>query len=442
MKKKVLALLLAASMVIGLTACTSSGSKADSSRATGEGTAAGSKGGADSLTIWAWDESFNIAAANEAKAIYQAENPDVEINVVTMAQNDIVAKLNMSLSSGAYDGLPDIVLVEDYKIQGYLTSYEEEFADLSDLVKEEDFAAFKSEICQFNGKMYGVPFDSGVAATFYRTDYIEQAGYTKEDMDNLTWDKYIEIGKAVKERCGVDMCTLDPSEISQIRMMMQSAGVWYTDADGKVTFDGNQGLIDAINTYKKLTDAGITKQIAGWDPFVGAFNKGEVASVVTGCWIAPSIQNAVEQSGNWAVAPFPKMAENSASINASSLGGSGWYVLKNAGHEETAKDFLSKTFAYNLDLVDILAEKITLVSTSKTAKDAPNYSKANDFFGGQELFKDFAAWSQEVPYVNYGLHSYALESLMTEVVQAVMSGKDINTTLADFQKQAEAAVAQ
>lgn len=436
MKKRVIVSLAAAVMGIGLLSCT--GTKAGSSGTDVEG----STGDAGRLTIWAWDESFNIAAANEAKVIYQAENPDVEINVVTMAQNDIVAKLNMSLSSGAYDSLPDIVLIEDYKIQGYLASYEDEFADLSDIVSGDEFAPFKSEISQFNGKMYGIPFDSGVAATFYRTDYIEAAGYSKGDMEDLTWDKYIEIGKAVKEKCGVDMCTLDPSEISQIRMMMQSAGVWYTDAEGRVTFENNQGLTDAVHTYKRLVDAGITRQIAGWDPFVGAFNKGEVASVVTGCWIAPSIQNALEQSGKWAVAPFPRMEENSDSINASSLGGSGWYVLKNTGHEELAKDFLSKTFASNLDLFNTLAEKITLVSTAKAAKDVPNYSKGNEFFGGQELFQDFAAWSQEVPYVNYGLHSYALESLMAEAVQLVIAGKDVDTVLSEYQKQAEAAVAQ
>ena len=38
-----------------------------------------------------------------------------------------------------------------------------------------------------------------------------------------------EIGKAVKEKTGKAMLTLDPSDIGQIRMMMQSAGTWYTD---------------------------------------------------------------------------------------------------------------------------------------------------------------------------------------------------------------------
>ena len=132
-------------------------------------------GGDDKLTIWAWDEAFNIKAAEVAKEMYAEKNPDVEIDIVTMAQDDIVTKLNTSLSSASYDGLPDIVLIEDYKAQGYLTSYQDEFADLSDIVKDGAFAEYKMAANQVDGKTYGVPFDSGVAATFYRKDLVEQA---------------------------------------------------------------------------------------------------------------------------------------------------------------------------------------------------------------------------------------------------------------------------
>ncbi|MDU5106648.1 extracellular solute-binding protein [Clostridium sp.] len=432
--KKLTSIIMAAVLSFGLISCSEKPS---------EGTN-GNKGNETSkkITIWAWDEAFNIVAANKAKDIYLKDNPDAEIEVVTMAQDDIVAKLNTSLSSGSYEGLPNIVLIEDYKIQGYLTAYQDEFADLSSVAKKEDFAEYKTGVNYVDGKLYGIPFDSGVAATFYRTDLIEQAGYTKKDMENLTWEKYIEIGKAVKEKTGVDMCTLDPSDLGQIRMMLQSAGSWYTDADGKVTIQNNQSLKDAIKIYKDLTEAGITKQVADWDQFVGAFNKGEVASVVTGCWIGPSIKKAEDQSGKWAVAAFPKMASNSNSVNASSIGGAGWYALKNVGNTEISVDFLGKTFGSNVDLMNDLADSITLVSTLNKAAEAPNYKKANDFFGGQEIFADLAKWTGEVPSVNYGLHTYAIEDIMTEAVQAILGGSDVDETLEAYQTQIESAVAQ
>ena len=429
--KRIAAMALAGMMTLSLAACGSSG---DGEKA--------KKKDDNKLTIWAWDESFNIKAANEAKDIYAKENPDAEVEVVTMAQDDIVAKLNTSLSSGSYDGLPDIVLIEDYRIQGYLTAYQDEFADLSDIASADDFASYKTGVNQVDGKMYGIPFDSGVAAVFYRTDLIEQAGYTSEDMQNLTWDKYIEIGKAVKEKTGKHMLTLDPSDLGQIRMMLQSAGTWYTDEEGKVNIKDNKALKQAFSTYQKIVDSGISKQVSDWDQFVGAFNNGDVASVPIGCWISPSILNAEDQSGKWAVAAFPKMAENADSVNASSIGGAGWYVLKNVGHEELAKDFLSKTFASNAELMNQLAVDINLVSTLKAAESAENYTKGIEYYGGQEVFADFAEWQNAVPTVNYGQDTYAIEDMMTEALQQILSGTDMDKVLSDYQGQVEAAVAK
>lgn len=437
--KKITALLMASAMVFSLAACGKGDSETTAPTPSGESTQA--PAGGETITIWAWDEAFNIKAANVAKEMYASVNPDVNVEVVTMAQDDIVAKLNTSLSSGSYDGLPDIVLIEDYRIQGYLNAYLNEFADLSDVANPTDFAEYKTGVNTIDGKMYGIPFDSGVAAVFYRTDYIEAAGYTQDDMKDLTWEKYIEIGKAVKEATGNYMLTLDPSDIGQIRMMLQSAGSWYTDADGNVDIADNQALKDAITVYKEILDAGISKQISGWDPFVGAFNNGEVATVPTGCWISPSVLNAADQSGKWAVAAFPRMEDNSDSINASSIGGAGWYVLKNVGHEAAAKDFLKNTFASSVDLMNQLAVDINLVSTLNAASEAENYSKPVEFYGGQELFSDLAAWTEQVPSVNYGENTYAIEDLMTEAVQAITGGGDMDEVLSTYQTQIEAAVA-
>lgn len=429
--KKIIACLLASSMMLGLTAC--GGSKENNKEAAKED---------NKLTIWAWDESFNIKAANEAKEIFKEKNPDTEVEVVTMAQDDIVAKLNTSLSSGSYDGLPDIVLIEDYRIQGYLNAYESEFAELSDVAKPEDFAEYKTGVNQIDGKMYGIPFDSGVAATFYRADLIEEAGYSKSDMENLTWDKFIEIGKAVKEKTGIAMMSVSSNDIGILRAMLQSAGSWYTDEDGKVNIADNQALKDSISTYKRLVDEGIVKTISSdWDQYVGAFNSGEVATVPNGCWISPSIVNAEEQSGKWAVAAIPRLSENPDSVNASSVGGAGWYVLKNVGHEETAKKFLKETFASNVDLMDQLAKDINLVSTLKAAFGAENYLQGVEFYGGQPIFQDFMKWTDQVPSVNYGENTYAIENLMTEALQAILAGADMDSTLQEYQVQAEAAVA-
>lgn len=127
------------------------------------------------MTVWCWDETYNTPAVKDAIKQYKKENGKQKVKVVTMAQDDIVQKLNTVLSSGGSKGLPNIVLIEDYRIQSYLKAYPDAFADLSSISKKGNFSSYKSAVNTVDGKTYGVPFDSGVAGLFYRTDLIKQA---------------------------------------------------------------------------------------------------------------------------------------------------------------------------------------------------------------------------------------------------------------------------
>ncbi len=393
------------------------------------------------LTIWAWDDNFNVKAAKIAKAHYEKDHPEVTVNVVSMAQSDIVQSLNTSLSSGVYKGLPDIVLIEDYRIQYYLQSYPGELRDLSASVDPENFADYKLDVMTVDGKLYGVPFDSGVAALFYRTDYLSQAGYSAEDLQDLTWDEYVEIGKDVKQKTGKNMLTLDPSDLGLLRVMLQSAGKWYVQPDGKtVDIANNDALKQAMRTYKKLMEADIITTISGWDNYVSAFQKGDVATVPTGCWIASSITAAEDQSGKWAVAPLPRLSDVENAKNASNIGGSGWYVLQNAQNPQLAEDFLAATFAGNTQLINELVQEIGLVSTLKSANNTENYKKPHPFFGGQSIFLDFAEWTEEIPTVNYGLYTYNIEDILTETVQSVLQGTNIDDALKSAQTRGESII--
>ena len=423
-------LVLLLSVALVATAC---GNQADSSKE-------GNKD--DKLTIWAWDESFNIKAANEAiKAYKEKENAkDAEFEVVTMAQEDIVQKLNTSLASGNTEGLPEIVLIEDYRIQGYLTSFPDAFEPLTDIVNEKDFSSYKFGINKVGKEIYGVPFDSGVAGLFYRTDYLEEAGYQAKDLQNITWETYINIAKDVKVKTGKNMIGLNPSDLGTLRIMMQSAGGWYLE-DGKTVNIANTNILkEALKVYVELMNSGTVTLTPDWNAGVSAINNGEVASSPTGAWYAGTIMGSEEQSGKWAISEIPRLGAVKDSINASSIGGGGWYVLKGVGNSETAKDFLKETFASDADLMNTLAKEIGLVSTLNAAAETENYQSPSEFFSNEKIFQNFSTWSGEVPVVNYGLHTYAIENIFTEYVQKIVDGADINKTLEDAQKQIEASI--
>lgn len=90
-------------------------------------------------------------------------------------------------------------------------------------------------------------------------------------------------------------------------MMMHSSGYWYTAEDGETPFiDGNPSLKQGLEDLKMLLDSGVMTTHNGWDQMLAGFNSGEVAGVLQGNWITPSVKAEESQSGDWAVVPVPK----------------------------------------------------------------------------------------------------------------------------------------
>ena len=138
---------------------------------------------AEDIKIWAWDPNFNVAIMQEAADIYEQKHPDVNINIVDFSRESVEQKLHTMLASGITSSLPDITLIEDYSAQKYIQSYPGSFADLTGDFNFDQFAKYKSDLGEFGGKHYNIPFDSGVTGLFFRTDILEKAGFKKEDLD-------------------------------------------------------------------------------------------------------------------------------------------------------------------------------------------------------------------------------------------------------------------
>lgn len=433
--KKMLALLLILMLGI-LAACGGDSSNEDAGSDTDGNTDSGETAdGVQSVTAWAWDPNFNIRALELANQAYDGEN-EVYVEIIENAQDDIIQRLNAGLSSGTTQGMPNIVLIEDYRAQSFLQSYPEAFYPLTDYINPDDFAQYKVEATSYDGDIYGLPFDTGVSGLYVRTDYLEEAGYTVEDVTNITWSEYIEIGKAVKEATGKDMLTLDPNDFGLVRMMLQSAGEWYFAEDGNTPeLADNAALEEIFVVYKEMMDANIVKLNSDWSQFVGAFNSGDVATVPTGNWITASVKAEASQSGNWAVLPLPRL-EVDGGVNTSNLGGSSWYVLNQDG-KELAADFLANTFGSNEQFYTDLVNEIGALGTYIPGTQGEVFEQADPFFGGQAIYQDFAAWSEEIPPVNYGMHTYAVDDILKVEMQNYLNGADVNDVLNNAQSQAE-----
>ncbi|WP_054955498.1 ABC transporter substrate-binding protein [Paenibacillus dakarensis] len=429
MKIKFLSVLLLVTMTASLlAACGSSGS--DSSK---EGGSKQSEGSKNKVVAWAWDPSFNGAALKIAEELYKKDHPDFELEVVDMAKADLEQKLNTNLAAGVKEGLPDIILVNDPNIQKYVTAYPNTFADFTDKVDFTQFSPYKVDALRIDNKIYGVPFDIGVTGMFYRSDYLEQAGFTEKDLENITWDQYIEIGKVVKEKTGKYMATINPNDEALTSILLQSAGSWYITPDNKGNFVNNPAMTETLRVYKAIADSGIAKPVTGWSEFVGSFNAGDVATVVSGVWQVSSIMDAKDQSGKWKVAPIPRL-EVEGGVNASNEGGSSWFVLDNSANKDQAIDFLAKTIGGSSEFYERFLKENGGVGSYIPSFSSEVYGQKSEFFGGQAIYQDFTKWSTEVPGITLGMYTQESKDALKNELPNILQGADLTQSLANIQK--------
>lgn len=391
------------------------------------------------IVVWAWDDTFNVKAAKSAAEEYRGLDGSVDIIVETKEREEILTDVKNILSAKVYGSLPDIMMMEDYDAQEVLTLYQDEFVELTDRIQYDKFVDYKRQLCSKDGKMYGIPFDSGTAALFYRLDILEKAGYTEADMQNLTWERYIEIGRDVRSRTGTAMLTLDPTDFPIVRLIMQSDGSWYVGGDGNtVTVAGNESLKQALGIYKTLLEEDIGLSVNGWNEFISAFQEGQVATVLSGGWIISSIKENQRQAGKWRVAPIPVLERRQGGPAASNVGGSAWYVLKNSGNSDSAAEFAVAMLGENEEFLDRMIREIGIIPTVKNPAGFVNYGAEDVFFGGQKVTKLLTELENEIPVVNYGSNTYEIEAIIEEEFQKVLVDGKLEQCLEKAQIKAEA----
>lgn len=392
---------------------------------------------AGEISVWVWDKAFNGDTMREAGALYTAEHPDVTFNVDdTASQDDVRAKLQTQLLAGSTEGLPDIVLIQDDIAQKYLQSFPGAFEPLSDVIDMSAFAPYKVAAATLDGKSYSVPFDSGVTGLFYRSDYLEQAGFTAADLENITWDRLIEIGTEVKAKTGKQLLDLDLNDTGLIRMMMQSAGEWYFNDDGSLHITDNAALKKSIETYAKFYQADLVKPVSGWAEYTGAFTSGEVAVVPVGVWITATIKANADQAGMWGVAPIPRL-DMEGSVNASNQGGSSWFVLSSSDNKEEVIDFLKTVWAGDVDFYQDILIKRGAVGSLLAAREGEAYKATDDFFGGAPVWQNFSTWLGQIPSVDYGTFTAEVDSAVQAQLPGIIEGGDIDAALQAINDQAQ-----
>nr|WP_184080155.1 sugar ABC transporter substrate-binding protein [Nocardiopsis mwathae] len=128
---------------------------------------------------------------------FEAENPGVKANFVSLPENEARAKITTSVAAGG--GEFDAVMISNYE-----TAQWAEFGWLENLgpymertegYDADDFIPSIREDLSYEGDMYSVPFYGETSFVAYREDLFEQAGV--EMPDDPTWPEIADLAAAL-----------------------------------------------------------------------------------------------------------------------------------------------------------------------------------------------------------------------------------------------------
>jgi multiple sugar transport system substrate-binding protein len=312
MKRLFIYLSITILMVVALTACASPAPEASQPEAPAEAAAVEEAPVEEAavepivLTMTAWD----IEATPYWQAVidaYEAQNPNVTVEMVEISSQEYQDKVNIMLSGGDDT---DIITVKD--IPGYSAMLTRgQIIPLNDYIALDnlDLSQFSgaAEQLTYEGNIYALPFRSDIWILFYNKDLFDAAGVAYPT-NEMTWTQFDEVARQMTSGSGAEK--VYGAHFHTWRSCVELATV----QDGKNTVISTDysfmkpmyDMVVAMQNDGIVMDYGELK--AGSVHYSGVFKNQQIAMLPMGSWWIGGMINAVnagEASFNWDVVKFP-----------------------------------------------------------------------------------------------------------------------------------------
>ena len=302
----------------------------------------------------------------------------------------------------------------------------------------DDFGAEKLSFSTIDDVHYGAPVDNGTAVMAYRTDLLKEAGYSIDDMTGCSWDKFIEVGKAVQEKTGKYLLCMDGSGNDLPYMMLQAEGESQF-TDGEPTFAENDKYVQIISKLVEMADEKILYLADSWTDYTDQAIMGDmVAGVMNGNWIIPTIEQVADNSGKWEITSLPTLEGGEG---YASNGGSSLYITANCSKPDLATDFLAKTFlAGSAETYDAALQNGGVITCSLKAGASDVYQKGVAFFNDQPIYTKIVEMGSKVKPVEQSDYHYQARNYVGTAIQNLVEAQDssedgVKAALSDAEEQ-------
>lgn len=448
MRKKLLAFVLAAALLVSCVGCSSSGSSsgdAAPAASTPDAAPASPAASDEPITLTLMDqfvEGEGMTVAFRARMeVFQQEHPNVTIEEETLNTADMGTKVQ---TLAAADELPDVFQMKGQMARSFVENGY--VMDLTDILNEnaEWVSGFREGVFsnfEINGGTYAVPYQVTNTFVFYNTELFEQAGITEFP---TTWAELIEVCQKLSA-AGITPINLGNSPLWPAESVLMSTlgnrctgDAWYESLRNNTgaSFTDDEFVLSLQSLYDLAAAGAFNSDCNSIDGAAqrAAFMNGQAAMMFDGSWAIAQLDANMEDDMKALIkfAPMPAVEGGKGDADVIT-GGSGWGFAVNSkldpAKREVVIDFL--TTIVGTDFADLCA------STGVVSAYSAGSVELSDSAVMAKQYFDFIDGRRFIPVYDHQLSSGLMDVMQSGLQEILNNSKTPETLAQELQDQYE-----
>jgi multiple sugar transport system substrate-binding protein len=300
--------------------------------------ACGKKDTSDRIVVRFW-QFWDLAVIEPQVAAFEAQHPDVDVEVEQLTWATGLEKIQAALASGTQ---PDLCELGSTWLPRF--SYDGVLEDITTVYEAERDSFLMWESALWNGRAYGLPWVQGSRVLFINRDLFRRAGLDP-DRPPQTWDELLTASQKIGE-LGTGIYGFGQN-IGE-RYVLYKKFMAFAWGNGGDVFDetgtvvlNSPAVLEALEFYLKLAPYSLQEKQEILDQY---FKTGRLGMQVSGAW---NLKNYKLEAPDldYGVALVPKPAADHGS-HASFAGAEMLVVFKASRRKEIAIEFARFLQAY------------------------------------------------------------------------------------------------
>jgi ABC-type glycerol-3-phosphate transport system substrate-binding protein len=426
------------------------------------GCGAGSSDNSGTVTVnwWTWSPD-QAAAYEQCFPAFEQANPNIKVKISNYNVSDYFTKLTAGFVSGdAPDAfMNSVTYLQSYASQGQLMPLDKYIE--SDHFDLKQYSIGASAWKYKDGKQYALPMDWATGVLYYDEAVLAKAGYSKKDVDNLTWTandggsfwkmvKHLTVDESgVRgDEPGFNAAKVKTYGIGNLGQAGDPLGQnywgWLLPNDGVNIPDTNQWptvfnyadpkIVQSLQLVRNLTNDGFSPKFKQFTTAgTEQLGSGNVALLLGGTWDANAL--AALPNMKVGVAPLPAGSAGKRALMSNSNGNNIWAGTKHPQETwkwvsyQESEACQTKAAEYNGSFLPSIAASMEALG-KKQSDQGIDFSVFTGYVKNGELFPS--------PVFNNGA---ALTNAMVPQFEAYFTNKADESIFPKMQEQSKTLLA-